>query len=94
MAIRRGRTRQILAFALLTILLTFTLLPVAMTVVSSQKSNAEIYKSFWAPPESFRPEYYTKAFGFIYRYIWNSLVVCVASIWKRPFQQCSMRWMA
>ena len=35
---------------------------------------------FWSLPESFHPEYYTKAFKYIIAYILNSLLVATVSV--------------
>ncbi len=75
MGATRFSGRQAAAIAALTLMLALTLLPFAMMLVTSQKSNAEIHKSFWAPPRELRPDYYTDAFEFIAHYILNSITV-------------------
>lgn len=72
--VRRSTINQILLVGLLLTLGVFTLFPFAMTLMISQKSNAEILTHFWAFPDTLRPEYYTDAYTFIRRYIANSLV--------------------
>jgi len=67
--------RQGVLIGMLAALLLFTLLPFFMTLLTSQKSNAEIYSSFWAFPRGAHGEYYSQAFRFIWRYIVNSLIV-------------------
>lgn len=72
--------RQVTVRGALTLLLVLTLFPFAMTLVISQKSNAEIHASFWALPAAFHPEYYTGSFEFIRNYIVNSLIIGIVSV--------------
>ncbi len=74
MKLRRIKTQGLL-IAVLVCLAGLTLLPFYMTVMISQKSNAEIFSAFWAFPQQFHPEYFAEAFHFIHRYILNSLIV-------------------
>ena len=71
---------QVIVRVMLTLLLVITLLPFFMTLVISQKTNAEIHSSFWSPPRAIHPEYYIDAFKFIYRYIINSLIIGIAAV--------------
>lgn len=75
-----ARWRQVVVVATLVALLALTLLPFSMMLVTSQKSNAEIHRSFWSPPRELRPSYYADAYQFIVRYIVNSIVVGVAAV--------------
>jgi len=77
---RRSTINQAVLIALLVLLGVFTLFPFAMTLLISQKSNAELLTRFFAWPEQFRPEYYTDAYAFVVRYIVNSLVNGVAVV--------------
>ena len=52
-----------------------TLLPFVMTLLMSQKTNAEILTQFWSLPRVFRPDYYTEAFAAIWHYMVNSVIV-------------------
>ncbi len=72
--IRRSAINQALLVGFLLLLGVFTLFPFAMTLLISQKSNAEILTHFWAFPRQFRPEYYTDAYHAIITYMVNSLV--------------------
>lgn len=67
--------RQSLLVALLVFLAVLTLLPFCMTILISQKSNAELFSAFWSLPREFRPDYYAEAYRFVSGYILNSLVV-------------------
>lgn len=77
---RHNRGKRLLVGGLLTALAGLTLLPFLMTLVMSQKTNGEIINHFWALPERLRPEYYTKAFEFLARYIWNTVLVGCGTI--------------
>ncbi len=72
---KRKHLNQIIIFSILTILIAITLFPFFMTIVLSQKTNAEIHSDFWTLPSEFRPEYYIDAFAYIINYIKNSLIV-------------------
>jgi len=72
--------RQGILVLLLAGLAALTLLPFIMTLVTSQKSNADIHTSFWAPPQQMHPEYYADAFTFIWRYMLNSLLIGTAAV--------------
>ncbi len=67
--------RQSLLVALLVFLAVLTLLPFCMTLLISQKSNAELFSAFWSLPREFRPDYYAEAYRFVSGYILNSLIV-------------------
>ncbi|MBT3297030.1 MAG: carbohydrate ABC transporter permease [Verrucomicrobia bacterium] len=71
----RSRTAQGVVIAALTILAAMTLLPFVMTLLMSQKTNAEILTQFWALPRVFRPDYYIEAFSAIWQYMLNSVIV-------------------
>lgn len=72
--------RQPLLIVILVILLVMTLLPFGMMLMMSQKSNAEILNHFWQLPQQLHHQYWVVAYEFIYPYIINSLIVCVAGV--------------
>lgn len=67
--------RQSLLVVLLSLLAVLTLLPFGMTVLISQKSNAELFSAFWSLPRELRLDYYADAYRFVSGYIFNSLLV-------------------
>jgi ABC-type glycerol-3-phosphate transport system permease component len=75
MRVKPRHISQALVLAALGALAVATLFPFFMTAIISQKSNAEIYRSFWSMPSEFRPEYFTDAFRFISPYMVNSIIV-------------------
>jgi len=75
MPARRHFANQAALGVTLVVLGAATLFPFFMTMVISQKSNAEIHSDFWAFPRAFHPEYYVDAFHQILPYILNSLIV-------------------
>jgi multiple sugar transport system permease protein len=70
---------QLLILGVLAILIVITLIPYAMTLLMSQKPNAEIYTSFWSFPRQLRPEFYTRSFELLGPYILNSLIVSMGA---------------
>ncbi|MFC1735150.1 carbohydrate ABC transporter permease [Candidatus Hydrogenedentota bacterium] len=72
--------RQFILVLVLVVLVFLTLLPFYGTVLSSQKTNGEILNRFWSMPDELHPDYITKAFKYIHRYILNSLVICVCAV--------------
>ena len=78
---KRGLSwRQSALIAGLGVLVLLTLLPLFMTLVTSQKSNAEIHSSFWSLPRQIHGAYYADAWQFIWRYILNSLIVGAVAV--------------
>jgi len=67
--------RQVGAAAVLTVLLTLTLLPFCLMLLMSQKTNGEIYQGLWVFPGEIRLNFYAEAFRFILPYILNSVAV-------------------
>ncbi len=67
------------ARAVLFLLLALSLLPVALMLFLSLKSNLEIITSFWRPPTRIQWSNYTEAFATIHWSILSSLFVAVVS---------------
>ncbi len=72
--------KQWVIVGLLMLLLFITLVPFAMTLLISQKTNAEIYTNFWGLPSQLRPEYYTQALIPLKQYVFNSIFVGVITL--------------
>ncbi len=72
--------KQAIVAVTLALLLIITLIPFAATILVSQKTNAEIYTSFWAPPKQLHPEYFVDAFKPLWPYILNSLMVGLGAV--------------
>ena len=75
MSCNRSRFAQSVVIGVLVVLTIITLLPFAMTLLMSQKTNAEILTRFWSLPGVFRPDYYIQAFSAIWQYKLNSFIV-------------------
>lgn len=71
----RSRFAQYVVIMVLAALAAVTLLPFAMTILMSQKTNSEIVTRFWALPRQLHPEYYVSAFNAIWPYMINSILV-------------------
>lgn len=80
MATGEKRTQRAVVGVLLAGLAAATLLPFAMTLIMSQKTNGEILNHFWAWPEQARPEYYARALTFLWPYIWNTVLIGCGTI--------------
>lgn len=72
--------KQLLVVLILLFLLVVTLIPFAVTILVSQKTNAEIYRSLWTLPTSFRPDFFVDAFHALRQYMWNSLLICTFAV--------------
>jgi multiple sugar transport system permease protein len=72
---KRRQAAQIPVLAILALLIAATLIPYVMTLLISQKPNAEIYTNFWSLPREPRPEFYTQSFRMLWPTILNSLIV-------------------
>ncbi|MCL5269567.1 MAG: carbohydrate ABC transporter permease [bacterium] len=72
--------RDWIVHAILATLAAVTLLPFAMTLVLSQKTNGEIMHSLWTWPEAAHPEYYVEAARALVHYIANSLTIGAAIV--------------
>lgn len=72
--------KQLLVVAFLMVLLVIALVPFIVTILVSQKTNAEIYRNLWSLPTQFRIDYYTDAFHALFPYMWNSLLVCAVTV--------------
>lgn len=76
-----GVVVRLIAFGLLVGLAILVIYPLIWMVVSSFKSNAEIFASPWGLPSTFRVSNYVHAINNgVLRYFGNSIVVTVASI--------------
>jgi multiple sugar transport system permease protein len=69
----RSRPAQCFAVTALLALAGLTLLPFAMTLIMSQKTNGEILNHFWSLPAAWRPGFYVKAWTYLWRYMANTL---------------------
>ncbi|MCC5875075.1 MAG: carbohydrate ABC transporter permease, partial [Candidatus Sumerlaeia bacterium] len=72
--------RQLVVIAILMALLVIALVPFIVTILVSQKTNAEIYSNLWSLPTQLRLDYYTDAYNALFPYMWNSLIVCVITV--------------
>jgi multiple sugar transport system permease protein len=79
MSMKRALNQAIL-MAVLVLLAACTLFPFVMTLLMSQKTNAEIHSRFWSLPGALRPEYYQDALTFIGRYILNSVLIGATAV--------------
>ncbi len=61
-------------------LLALALVPFVMMVGMSLKSNAQIFAHFWEPPAPARWDFYGKAWDALHGYIFNTLVVALATV--------------
>ncbi len=69
---------QIVSYALLSLLVFLTLVPILFMLFSSLKSNAQILGSFWALPAPPQWTNYGEALSAIWRYVVNTVVYAVA----------------
>lgn len=72
-------TRAALTAGLL-VLLALSVVPFAMMIVMSLKSNAQIFAHFWDPPRPARWDFYVQAWSALYKYILNTLIVAVVTV--------------
>lgn len=72
--------RQIPLMVVLIALVVLTLIPIYVTVISSQKTNAEIFTRFWQLPSRLRPEYFIESAHYLRHYIVNSLLVALGGV--------------
>lgn len=70
---------QLIIYAVLLVLLALTFVPVALMLLLSLKSNADVFSNFWGMPSAFRWWYYSKAFDAVHCYLLNSIIVCVGA---------------
>lgn len=73
-------TKQLIVIGMLGLLLLVTLIPFIVTILVSQKTNAQIYSNLWSLPTEFRPDYFVEAFGALFPYMWNSLIVSAITV--------------
>lgn len=79
MKTRRALTQGMLIFLLL-LLLFLSLVPFAMMLILSLKSNAQIFTHFWEMPHPARWDFYGKAYGALIGYIANTAFVAVVTV--------------
>jgi len=77
--VRKGLGQGV-AYTLLSILLIITLLPVALLLFLSVRSNLDIIMDFWAWPETIKWDNYTRAFEGIKDSILNTLFITAVSV--------------
>lgn len=71
----RGRLREAPGLVVLLVLLALSLAPLALMVLISLKSNADLFTSFWGMPSPPRWANYTRAATALSGYLVNTLVV-------------------
>lgn len=72
---RGTRVTQAAILAVLLFLLSLSLLPLAMMVLLSLKSNADIFTRFWGLPDPARWDYYGRAARALWVYLLNTAIV-------------------
>jgi len=71
---------QAAALSLLLLLLALSLLPFAMMLLLSLKSNADIFTRFWGLPQPPRWDFYAQAAGALWRYLLNTGLIILAVV--------------
>lgn len=72
---RRLRFSEVLSGAVLVVLLALSLLPFAMMLLLSLKTNADIFTRFWGLPQPARWDFYRDAAVALKGYLLNTLIV-------------------
>lgn len=72
---RRLRFAEVVSWAVLAILLVLSLLPFAMMLLLSLKTNADIFTRFWGLPQPARWDFYRDAAVALKGYLLNTLIV-------------------
>ncbi|HSV74007.1 MAG TPA: carbohydrate ABC transporter permease [Chthonomonadales bacterium] len=72
---RRLRLGEVAALATLLVLLAISLLPFAIMLLLSLKSNADIFTSFWGLPNPPRWDHYRDAATALWRYLLNTFII-------------------
>jgi multiple sugar transport system permease protein len=73
--LRHIRQRQYVLVAVLLLLLSLSLLPFAIMLLLSLKSNADIFTRFWGLPQQPRWDFYVQAANALWRYLLNTGIV-------------------
>ncbi len=77
---RKVRLAEVLAAAVLMVLLALSLLPFVMMLLLSLKTNADIFTRFWGLPQPARWDFYREAAVALRGYLLNTLVIVVVVV--------------
>lgn len=77
---RRPRLSEVLCWIALLILLAISLLPFAMMLLLSLKTNADIFTRFWGLPQPARWDFYRDAAVALKGYLLNTLIVTLVVV--------------
>jgi ABC-type glycerol-3-phosphate transport system permease component len=77
---RKVRLGEMLAAAVLMVLLALSLLPFVMMLLLSLKTNADIFTRFWGLPQPARWDFYREAAVALKGYLLNTLIVTVVVV--------------
>jgi ABC-type glycerol-3-phosphate transport system permease component len=77
---RKVRLGEMLAAAVLMVLLAVSLLPFVMMLLLSLKTNADIFTRFWGLPQPARWDFYREAAVALKGYLLNTLIVTVVVV--------------
>lgn len=78
--ITERNVKQGIVAGVLGVLAFVTLVPFAMTILLSQKTNSEIYTKFWAIPEEFHFNHFAIATDSLWPYMLNSIIVGTVAV--------------
>ena len=84
MSIKREKLRSATVNLLLVVMAVAYIYPVIFMVLTSFKSNSEIYKNMWALPRTLYPENYINAFqvGHLGDYFFNSVIIAAIALFS------------
>jgi ABC-type glycerol-3-phosphate transport system permease component len=77
---RKVRLGEMLAAAVLMVLLALSLLPFVMMLLLSLKTNADIFTRFWGLPQPARWDFYREAAVALKGYLLNTLIIVVVVV--------------
>jgi ABC-type glycerol-3-phosphate transport system permease component len=77
---RKVRLGEMLAAAVLMVLLALSLLPFVMMLLLSLKTNADIFTRFWGLPQPARWDFYREAAIALKGYLLNTLIIVVVVV--------------
>ncbi|GIV18073.1 MAG: putative ABC transporter permease protein YurM [Armatimonadota bacterium] len=77
---RRPHLSEVLCWIALLVLLALSLLPLAMMLLLSLKTNADIFTRFWGLPQPVRWDFYRDAAVALKGYLLNTLIVTVVVV--------------
>ncbi len=77
---RKVRLEEMLAAAVLMVLLALSLLPFVMMLLLSLKTNADIFTRFWGLPQPARWDFYREAAIALKGYLLNTLIIVVVVV--------------